>query len=91
MKSRLLAALFFLGCWFSIPYAMAASDGYQMVGSHGEIVAKAKKEAKLNVISSLDGGTFKPMMQSLRRNTRLSKCVCRRLAGPKRCSASSLN
>ena len=83
MKTRLMAALFFfLGCWFSIPYANAASDGYQMVGSHSEIVAKAKKEAKLNVISSLDGGTFKPMMQSFAKKYPFIEVRMQEIGGP---------
>lgn len=83
MKTRLAAALFFfLGCWFSISYARAASDGYQMVGSHGEIVAKAKKEAKLNVISSLDAGTFKPMMQSFAKKYPFIEVRMQEIGGP---------
>jgi hypothetical protein len=60
MKKLLLTTLvLFLGCSFR-DTAAAAADGYLAARSHDEVVAKAKKEGKLRVISSLDGRTFKP-------------------------------
>jgi ABC-type Fe3+ transport system substrate-binding protein len=65
MNGRLFAAVILLvGIHFASFKADAASEGYVTIGSRDEIIAKAKKEGKLNAISSLDAGTFKPMMQS---------------------------
>ncbi|MGH7847491.1 MAG: ABC transporter substrate-binding protein [Candidatus Binatia bacterium] len=65
MRKYLFAALsFFLGFLLSILGVDAASEGFVSLGSHDEIVAKAKKEGKLRAISSLDASSFKPMMQS---------------------------
>jgi iron(III) transport system substrate-binding protein len=64
MKKLLLTTLvLFLGCSFW-DTAAAAADGYLTAGSRDEVVAKAKKEGKLRVISSLDRRTLKPMMES---------------------------
>jgi hypothetical protein len=64
MKKLLLTTLvLFLGCSFWDTAAVAA-DGYLTAGSRDEVVAKAKKEGKLRVISSLDRRTLKPMTES---------------------------
>jgi ABC-type Fe3+ transport system substrate-binding protein len=65
MKRQWLVAVFFLlGIHILNSNVDAAAEGYTTIGSRDEIIAKAKKEGKLNAISSLDAGTFKPMMQS---------------------------
>ena len=65
MRKNVFAAFsVFLGFVLSISGVDAASEGHRFIASHDEIVAKAKKEGKLRAISSLDGGTFKPMMES---------------------------
>jgi len=42
----------------------AESRGYLFISSRDEILAKAKQEGALRVISSLDADSFKPMMES---------------------------
>jgi ABC-type Fe3+ transport system substrate-binding protein len=44
----------------------AQSKGFLFETSHAEIVAKAKKEGKLRVISSLDGETYKQLAASFK-------------------------
>jgi hypothetical protein len=79
---NLVATALFLGWCFSISYANAAADGNLSLGSHGEIVARAKKEAKLNVISSLDAATFKPMMQSFSKKYPFIEVRMQEIGGP---------
>jgi ABC-type thiamine transport system substrate-binding protein len=45
----------------------AEAKGFLFETNHDEIVAKAKKESKLRVMSSLDPGSFKPMVDSFRK------------------------
>jgi len=45
----------------------AEARGYAFLNSHDEIVAKAKTEGKLRVLTSLEAANFKPMMESLRK------------------------
>ncbi len=83
MKCRLFAALFFLVGVQLLSYnAEAASDGYVTIGSRDEIIAKAKKEGKLNAISSLDAGTFKPMMQSFSKKYPFIEVRMQEIGGP---------
>jgi ABC-type Fe3+ transport system substrate-binding protein len=83
MKSRLMAALFFLvGIQLSSFGVNAASDGYVTIGSRDEVIAKAKKEGKLNAISSLDAGTFKPMMQSFSKKYPFIEVRMQEIGGP---------
>jgi len=79
MRNRSFAAVCLLiGCWLFSPGVDAASvssaileakkaaesKGFLFLTSRDEIVAKAKQEGKLRAISSLDAGSFKPMMES---------------------------
>ncbi len=83
MKIRIWVVLFLLfGCWLWNTAADAASEGYLTVGSRDEIVAKAKKEGKLNAISSLDAGTFKPMMQSFSKKYPFIEIRMEEIGGP---------
>ena len=83
MKSRLCVVYFLLFAgWLSNALAGAATDGYLSVNSHDEIVAKAKKEGKLNAISSLDAGTFKPMMQSFSKKYPFIEIRIEEIGGP---------
>jgi iron(III) transport system substrate-binding protein len=82
MKSRLVAALFFLvGSQFLSPNVDAA-ESFLTVGSRDEIIAKAKKEGKLNAISSLDAGTFKPMVQSFSKKYPFIEVRMQEIGGP---------
>jgi hypothetical protein len=45
----------------------AEAKGFIFETSRDEIVAKAKKEGKLRVLSSLDPSSFKPMTDSFKR------------------------
>ena len=83
MKCRLFAALFLLVGVQLLSYtAEAASDGYVTIDSRDEIIAKAKKEGKLNAISSLDAGTFKPMMQSFSKKYPFIEVRMQEIGGP---------
>jgi ABC-type Fe3+ transport system substrate-binding protein len=83
MKNRLLAAVFFLvGTQLLSPTVDAASESFLPVGSRDEIIAKAKKEGKLNAISSLDAGTFKPMMQSFSKKYPFIEVRMQEIGGP---------
>jgi iron(III) transport system substrate-binding protein len=82
MKTGAAVALFLFLAGCSIPYAIAAADGNLALGSHDEIVARAKKEAKLNVVSSLDAGTFKPMMQSFAKKYPFIEVRMQEIGGP---------
>jgi len=83
MKIRLVAALFLLmGCQLLASSSVAAAEGYLTVGSRDEIIAKAKKEGKLNAISSLDAGTFKPMMQSFAKKYPFIEVRMQEIGGP---------
>lgn len=83
MKCRLLAALFFLvGVYLLSHNADAASEGYLTIASRDEIIAKAKKEGKLNAISSLDSGTFKPLMQSFAKKYPFIDVRMQEIGGP---------
>ena len=78
---KVIASIALIGCWYYGAQALAASAGpaatktKQDPGSKGfifetnrdEIVAKAKKEGKLRVMSSLDPGSFKPMADSFKK------------------------
>jgi iron(III) transport system substrate-binding protein len=83
MKSLFIKALFLLllaGLWAPTDaFAAAAAPallkakkdaeakGFLFETSRDEIVAKAKKEGKLRVLSSLDPGSFKPMIDSFKK------------------------
>ena len=83
MKTRLVAALFLLmGCQLLASSSVAAAEGYLTIGSRDEIIAKAKKEGKLNAISSLDAGTFKPMMQSFAKKYPFIEVRMQEIGGP---------
>ena len=45
----------------------AESKGYVFITSRDEILAKAKKEGRVRVLSSLDPGSFSPMMESFKK------------------------
>ena len=60
----------------------ADSKGLLFLTSREEIVAKAKQEGTLRVISSLDGGTFKPMMESFSKKYPFIKIRMDEIAGP---------
>jgi iron(III) transport system substrate-binding protein len=79
MQIRSIAGFFlFLIPWLFSSYAHGASvgsgvlaakkeaesKGYIFIANRDDIVAQAKKEGKLHVISSLDAASFKPMVQS---------------------------
>ncbi len=81
-SSKTVPALLFLSAWLATGEALAASTtpaavqkakqaaeakGYAFITSHDEILATAKKEGKLRVHSSLDPGTFKPLMDSFKK------------------------
>src|SRR5215510_14948340 len=83
MKSRLRVVYFVLFAgWLSNALAGAATEGYLTVNSHDEIVAKAKKEGKLNAISSLDAESFKPMMQSFSKKYPFIEIRMEEIGGP---------
>ena len=60
----------------------ADSKGFLFLTSRDEIVAKAKQEGTLRVISSLDGGTFKPMMESFSKKYPFIKIRMDEIGGP---------
>jgi iron(III) transport system substrate-binding protein len=60
----------------------ADSKGFIFLTSRDEIVAKAKQEGTLRVISSLDGGTFKPMMESFSKKYPFIKIRMDEIGGP---------
>lgn len=76
-----LASSIVLACWFLSSHAFAASaspallkakqeaesKGFIFETSHDEIVARAKKEGKLRLFSSLESDTFKPLIESFRK------------------------
>jgi iron(III) transport system substrate-binding protein len=76
------AVALILGYWCLGADAGAASDPSLSIGSHSEIVAQAKKEGKLNVISSLDANTFKPMMQSFAKKYPFIELRMQEIGGP---------
>jgi iron(III) transport system substrate-binding protein len=80
MRKHVTIALMLLGC-FSVSYGNAAESNFSLA-SHDEIVARAKKEAKLNVISSLDAATFKPMMQSFAKKYPFIEVRMQEIGGP---------
>ena len=83
MRKYLFAALSLsLGLLLSVPGVHAASQDYLSIASHDEIVAKAKKEGKLRAISSLDAGTFKPMMQSFSKKYPFIEIRMEEIGGP---------
>jgi hypothetical protein len=97
MQKNLCAAIcLFLGCWFSRPAVEAAtagsavldakksaeSKGFQFLTSRDEIVAKAKQEGSLRVISSLDADSFKPMMESFSKKYPFIKVRMDEIGGP---------
>jgi ABC-type Fe3+ transport system substrate-binding protein len=45
----------------------AEAQGFSFETNRDDIIAKAKKEARLRVLSSLDPGSFKPMAESFRK------------------------
>ncbi|HEX9270837.1 MAG TPA: ABC transporter substrate-binding protein, partial [Candidatus Binatia bacterium] len=60
----------------------AETKGFFSLTSRDEIVAKAKQEGTLRVISSLDAGTFKPMMESFSKKYPFIKIRIDEIAGP---------
>ena len=75
-------ALVVLGCWIFSTQALGAAApspalikakqdaetrGFAFETSRDEIIAKAKKEGKLRALSSLDPGSFKPMVDSFKK------------------------
>ena len=77
MKLRFVVALAFFLAWSLFDAAGAAtigaakkdaeSKGYTFITSHDEIVAKAKKEGKVRVLSSLESESYKPMVETFKR------------------------
>ena len=97
MRNRSFAALFLIiECWLfssgvdaaSVSSALleakkaAESKGFVFLASHDEIVAKAKQERTLRAISSLDAGSFKPMMQSFSQKYPFIKVRIDEIGGP---------
>jgi ABC-type Fe3+ transport system substrate-binding protein len=76
-----IALMALIGCWYSDARALAASanpslakakqdaeaKGFIFESRRDDIIAKAKKEGKLRVMSSLDPGSFKPMADSFKK------------------------
>jgi len=60
----------------------AESKGFLFPTSRDEIVAKAKQEGTLRVISSLDAVTFKPMMESFSKKYPFIKIRMDEIGGP---------
>jgi len=60
----------------------ADSKGFLFLTSRDEIVAKAKQEGTLRVISSLDAETFKPMMESFSKKYPFIKIRMDEIGGP---------
>lgn len=60
----------------------AESKGFVFLTSRDEILAKAKQEAALHVISSLDTESFKPMMQSFTKKYPFIKVRMSEIGGP---------
>lgn len=60
----------------------AESKGFQFVTSRDEIVAKAKQEGTVRVISSLDTESFKPMMASFSKKYPFIKVRMDEIGGP---------
>ena len=98
MKSLLCKALLLLilaGLWVS-SYAAAATPspallkakkdaeakGFLFETSRDEIVAKAKKEGKIRVLSSLDPETFKPMTDSFKKKYPFLDIEIHEITGP---------
>src|SRR5439155_9125780 len=76
-----IVALFALGAWCACAQVLAASPspalqkakqeaeakGFVFETSHDEIVAKAKKEGKLHVVSSLEMENLKPVSEAFKK------------------------
>jgi len=60
----------------------AESQGFQFITSRDEIIAKAKQEGSLRVISSVDTQTFKPMMESFSKKYPFIKIRMDEIGGP---------
>ncbi len=60
----------------------AESKGFMFVGSRDEVLAKAKQEGSLRVISSLDTESFKPMMESFSKKYPFIKVRMDEIGGP---------
>ena len=60
----------------------AESKGFTFLTSHDEIVAKAKQEGTVRVISSLDMESFKPMMESFSKKYPFIKVRMDEIGGP---------
>jgi ABC-type Fe3+ transport system substrate-binding protein len=79
--AKATALIVFIGCGHFWAQALAASanpslmktkqeaeaQGFSFETSRDDIIAKAKKEARLRVLSSLDPGSFKPMADSFKK------------------------
>lgn len=61
---------------------VAESKGFLFLASRDEILAKAKQEGTLRVISSLDTESFKPMMESFTRKYPFIKIRMDEIGGP---------
>jgi ABC-type Fe3+ transport system substrate-binding protein len=81
-KYLLVALSLSVALVLSVPVVNAASESYLSIASHDEIVAKAKKEGKLRAISSMDSGTFKPMMQSFTKKYPFIEIRMEEIGGP---------
>jgi iron(III) transport system substrate-binding protein len=97
MKNRLFVAVGLLvGSWLLSATADAASaspavleakkaaesKGFVFVGSRDELLAKAKQEGALRVISSLDTESFKPMMETFAKKYPFIKLRMDEIGGP---------
>src|SRR6059058_799900 len=60
----------------------ADSKSFLFLRGRDEVVGKAKQEGTLRVISSLEGGTFKPMMESFSKKYPFIKIRMDEIAGP---------
>ena len=77
MKQGFVAALVFSLVWQLSPAVRAATiaeakkeaeaKGYTFITNRDEILAKAKKEGRVRVLSSLDPDSFKPMVESFKK------------------------
>ena len=59
----------------------AEAKGFTFFNNHDEIVAKAKKEGKIRVLSSLDPDSFKPMADSFKKKYPFADVEVKELTG----------
>ena len=93
---RVIIIFFFVNCWISISIVLAASSdatllkakkeaeakGYIFDTTHDEIVAKAKKEGFVQVLSGLDPNVYPQMISSFRKKYPSLNAVMLEITGP---------